>query len=223
MILKPTQTAVRRIDAPLVSRTKPLGSDSECPDNLADLSWFQNQWGIAEGEAAAIIARFWAKVKWSSRCWRWCANTAGGNGMKHGQFTAGRTPDGRQRHIYAHRFSWMLAHGPIPEGLCVCHHCDNPLCVNPEHLFLGTQADNLADARRKGRLVESAPRTTRLSLADRLAIFFAAPRHGLTADLAHRYGVTKTCIWAIRRGRFVGCPGLERVPNRVLQVRGEVA
>ena len=58
---------------------------------------------------------------------------------------------GTDRKVLAHRVSWELANGPIPENMCILHSCDTPLCVNPEHLFLGTLADNMADKERKGR------------------------------------------------------------------------
>jgi len=68
-----------------------------------------------------------------------------------------RTPTGyamlgrKGRKLYAHRVAWEEANGPIPEGMCVLHRCDNPPCVNPEHLFLGTHRDNTQDMLAKGR------------------------------------------------------------------------
>ena len=53
--------------------------------------------------------------------------------------------------VYTHRFAWELANGPIPDGMFICHHCDNPPCCDPEHLFMGTVADNSADMITKGR------------------------------------------------------------------------
>lgn len=58
----------------------------------------------------------------------------------------------RRKLFKAHRVAWMLCKGAVPEGLCVLHKCDTPSCVNPDHLFLGTHADNMADKKRKGRV-----------------------------------------------------------------------
>lgn len=74
------------------------------------------------------------------------------------EWTKARTEHGYGRQsvngrlVYAHRVAWEKANGPIPDGLLVLHRCDNPACVNVDHLFLGTQRDNMRDASRKGRL-----------------------------------------------------------------------
>lgn len=86
--------------------------------------------------------RFWKKVLKGNGCWLWQGGkTVRGYGTIR---IAGR--DG-----YAHRASWIIHYGPIPSGQYVCHTCDNPTCVNPSHLFLGTQKDNIQDMVNKGR------------------------------------------------------------------------
>lgn len=93
-----------------------------------------------------FIERFWNKVAIGNddECWLW---TGAGDGRgRYGRVMS--RPGGA---LFAHRVSWMLCNGAIPEGMFICHRCDNPPCVNPAHLFLGTQADNLRDMREKGR------------------------------------------------------------------------
>lgn len=88
--------------------------------------------------------RFWAKVEISGddQCWSWKASTTH-NGYGQVRF------DGTMKR--AHRISWILAKGPIPPGMLVCHSCDNRRCVNPNHLWLGSAADNTRDMLKKGR------------------------------------------------------------------------
>jgi len=87
------------------------------------------------------VDRFWARIT-KATCWEW---TGALNEKGYGLVGVdGRTPK-------AHRVAWELTHGPIPDDACVLHRCDNPACCNPDHLFLGSRADNNADMLAKGR------------------------------------------------------------------------
>ena len=89
----------------------------------------------------------------STGCWNWCGQK---NSKGYGRLTAPlewRSSGSVGAALLAHRFSYFMTYGSFNEDKFVCHKCDNPLCINPEHLFLGTQKDNLQDASRKGRLV----------------------------------------------------------------------
>jgi hypothetical protein len=95
-------------------------------------------------DTPSLRASFWSMVDTSGECWLW---TGAQTGSGYGYF----------RNSHAHRVAWQLVNGPIPDGLLVCHNCpggDNPLCVRPDHMFLGTQLDNMRDMRQKGRGAE---------------------------------------------------------------------
>lgn len=92
-----------------------------------------------------IDQRFWKYVDKSGDCWLWTGAT---RNFGYGVLNTG----GHNGHAAAaHRVSWVIHFGDIPPDMCICHHCDNPLCVNPAHLFLGTRADNNRDMYQKGR------------------------------------------------------------------------
>ena len=96
---------------------------------------------------------------------------------------------------YAHRRAWVICNGPIPDGLQVNHHCDNSLCVNPEHLYLGTQKDNMQDASRRGRM-RPPSKLTKLQVKEIRNRF----QKGLAEELAVEFGVDRRTINRIVRG-----------------------
>lgn len=160
--------------------------------------------------AIANPDRFWSKVNKTEGCWEWTASTSR-NG--YGIFWL---PNPRRMHC-AHRVSWIIENGPIQDGMFVCHKCDNPRCVRPDHLFLGTAADNVHDMIEKGRQVwPGAPRGNK----NGMRLHPESARRGesnhnskITTEivrtirsssepasaLAKRYGVTKANITLIRR------------------------
>lgn len=87
---------------------------------------------------------FWSKVEKTETCWLWTGGVYGGG---YGRVRRGN------KESPAHRVAYELTNGPIQDGLQACHHCDNKLCVNPAHIFLGTQKDNMQDCAKKGRNV----------------------------------------------------------------------
>jgi hypothetical protein len=172
----------------------------------------------ADRASAGIVARFWGKVQKTPGCWFWRASTVRG----YGQFTQ-RSPGSATTHVPAHRLAWTLTYGPIPDNLSVLHRCDTPLCVRPDHLFLGTQADNLHDARAKGRLVDGRHliKVDDAGLADIQANY--RPKQNGKA-LAEKYGITLVHLMRLVNGTGrVRRPRFQRVPSRQIAVRVEVA
>lgn len=156
------------------------------------------------------ITRFWGRVNApnSRGCMNWRTKSNWYGSLRVGKINIG-----------AHRASWIIHRGPIPQGLCVLHKCDNPRCVNPKHLFLGTLGDNNADRERKGRSIyvsgdkhgmrlhpECVPRGERSGSAKlnskNILYIRKALAGGASGDaLAKTFGVVKSCISSIKHKR----------------------
>lgn len=150
-----------------------------------------------------IDLRFMAKVhKAENGCWLWTAATV--KSLGYGRFGFGREVD------YAHRASWRIFRGPIPKGMFVCHRCDVRHCVNPGHLFIGSQRENMRDAADKGRIKlpranyasDETHQVSKLTNDQVQAIRRAELWNGeVRRSFAERFGVTPACVWMARTGR----------------------
>jgi len=145
--------------------------------------------------------RFWEKVDQDGvyGCWEWTGHRLR-NG--YGTFGAGLIAEGTFHMAMAHRVAYSMCVGPIPEGLCVLHSCDNPACCNPSHLRAGTQAENVADMYRRGRQNDPGvpgERNGRAKLTSQQVRQIREHRVSL-ADALRRFGISKTQYYRIRRG-----------------------
>ena len=134
----------------------------------------------------------------NSGCFLWTASCRP-NG--YGQFVKDTSKTPPRKVDYAHRVSWEIYKGKIPDGLHVLHKCDMPCCVNPDHLFVGTHVENVADAKRKGRMASAKNGLhtgVKLTAEQVMEIRNSGDRGFI---LAKRYGVKQTHICAIRKGR----------------------
>jgi hypothetical protein len=146
---------------------------------------------------------FWSKVVTTDDCWWW---TGAKKGNGYGHITR------RGQGMLAHRVSYELHHGPIPDGMYVCHRCDHPACVNPAHLFAAPPMTNVADMRRKGRAVYvNGQRKANAKMTDALVVEMRArfAAGGISQrELGRQYGIAAPIARAIvRRERWVHVPG----------------
>lgn len=149
--------------------------------------------------------RFWSKIQKTKSCWNWTgAQSGGGYGVVSILFK------GQPRNFYAHRVAYVLTAGSIPKEQYVLHTCDNKLCCNPSHLFIGVAIDNTKDMIGKGRYVR--PRIPTV-LTERLVVkarreYKALPRYsnghvknGFLKKLSKKYEIKKDTLFAIVTGR----------------------
>lgn len=143
-----------------------------------------------------VEALFWAKVNRTGDCWLW---TAGVWNSGYGQFSV-RAGKGQRRVVGAHVYSYELANGPVPAGLEIMHSCDNPLCVRPDHLSVGTHTENVRDASAKGRLRVSRPNRHKLTATQVHEIRSLVAAGQLRVRVAEHFGISKMYVTKIMQG-----------------------
>lgn len=127
-------------------------------------------------------------------CWIWVGSKRNG----YGRLIVGSRSDGSRHSETAHRYSWLVFKGEIPAGLFVCHHCDNPACVNPEHLFIGTRQDNTDDREQKNRNNHVVGEHTPTARLTEQQVIDIRNSNKSSRELGKLYGVNKSSILNIK-------------------------
>ncbi len=166
-----------------------------------------------QNSAEPLPERFWKLVQKSEGCWLWQGHINSKNG--YGIISIG--PKGNAKGYRVHRVAWELTHGAIPENLLVCHHCDVPTCVNPEHLFLGTHKDNMADKTAKGRTPKGDNHPARRH-PERLARgekhYRAKVTEAVVLNMRQRYASKEATIAELAAESGLSCYGVQDIIKR---------
>lgn len=152
------------------------------------------------GFTPTLPERFISKITKTETCWLWNAYRLP---RGYGLIARGKSGDGME---LAHRVSWILHFGPIDTDIEICHDCDNPPCVRPDHLFRGTQTDNMRDCVNKGRFRKNQSQGQdhpESKLTDRQVFeIVSLLKTGMTQQaIADRFNVSQSCIMLIKTGR----------------------
>lgn len=194
----------RRVTTEAHGTTAVYGRGCRCQECIAAYRVYSREWYAKNRERKNANARrryvpkrrptleerFWSRVdrRADDECWPWTGANCNGYGVISMD----------DRNVRATRVSYLLHFGPFDESLIMCHHCDNPACVNPRHLFLGSHSDNMRDMHRKNRGFAKVTHEQRLEIATRLVL--GTPyRRGNAPELALEYGLSVERIKAIGR------------------------